>query len=107
MENEYIPPETPTTTTPVVTTTPLIPYAEQTRVNVKVKLTSEVFTSDLADPTSDAYKSLKTAVVETVILNVSVCMCVHECMRAYMHASIYMYHNYSSPDYGINHCGYV
>ena len=69
MENKYIPPETPpTTTTPfVTTTTPLIPYTDQARVNVKVKLTSIDYTSDLADKTSDVYKSLKTTVVDTVI----------------------------------------
>ena len=76
MENEYIPPETPTTTTtPVVTTTtPLIPYTHQARVNVSIKLTSAVYTTDLAIKTSDAYKSLKTKVVDTVILTVSVCV---------------------------------
>ncbi|KAK2152349.1 hypothetical protein NP493_2472g00009 [Ridgeia piscesae] len=63
--------ETPTTTTtPVVTTTtPLIPYTDLARVNVKVKvkLTSIDYTSDLADKTSDVYKSLKTTVVDTLM----------------------------------------
>ncbi|KAK2159628.1 hypothetical protein NP493_1693g00033 [Ridgeia piscesae] len=60
--------ETPTTTTtPVVTTTtPLIPYTHQARVNVSIKLTSAVYTTDLAIKTSDAYKSLKTKVVDTL-----------------------------------------
>ncbi|KAK2158335.1 hypothetical protein NP493_1807g00024 [Ridgeia piscesae] len=60
--------ETPTTTTPVVTTTtPLIPYTDLARVNIKVKLTSFDYTSDLADKTSDVYKSLKTTVVDTLM----------------------------------------
>ena len=68
MENEYIPLETPTTTTPVVTTTtPLIPDTELARVNVKVKLTSIDYTSDMANKTSDVYKRLKATVVDTVI----------------------------------------
>ena len=52
---------------PTETTTPVIPYADQARVNVKIKLTSEVYTSDLESKTSKAYKSLKTKVVQTVI----------------------------------------
>ena len=52
---------------PTVSTTPGIPYADQARINVNIKLTSEVYTSDLEDQTSKAYKSLRTKVEQTVI----------------------------------------
>ena len=59
---------TKTTTTPTpTTTTPLIPLADQARVRVNIKLTSSNFTKDLEDKASEAYKSLKMEVVETVI----------------------------------------
>ena len=45
----------------------MIPVADQARVNVIVKLTSTSFTPDLKDKASEAYKSLKMEVVETVI----------------------------------------
>ena len=69
----------PERTTPVATTTtPLIPYADQARVNVNVKLTSQVYLPDLADETSDAYRNLKTKVVDTVI------PCVYGCGLMYV-----------------------
>jgi len=46
---------------------PVIPVADQARVNVSLKLTRTSFTPDLKDKASEAYKSLKMEVVETVI----------------------------------------
>ena len=45
----------------------MVPVAVQVRVNVSLKLTRTSFTPDLKDKASEAYKSLKTEVVETVI----------------------------------------
>lgn len=57
-----------TTTTPMVTTTtPVIPLADQARVKVIIRVTSQTYTSDLENKTSEAYKSLKTQLVKTVI----------------------------------------
>ena len=59
---------TTTTTTPTPTTTkPPIPLADQARVRVNIKLISSTFTKDLENKKSEAYKSLKMEVVETVI----------------------------------------
>ena len=46
---------------------PVIPVADQARVTVSLKLTSTSFTPYLKDKTSEAYKTLKMDVVETVI----------------------------------------
>ena len=46
---------------------PVIPVADQARVNVSLKLTNTSFTPDLKDKASEAYKSLKMDVVQTVI----------------------------------------
>ena len=47
--------------------TPVIPVADQARVNVNLKLKSTSFTPGLKDKASEAYKNLKMEVVETVI----------------------------------------
>ena len=87
---------TKTTTMPTLTTTTLlIPLADQARVKVNIKLTSSNFTKDLEDKTSEAYKSLKMEVVETVIntdQNISTpnklvygnykCRCMRACVRS-------------------------
>ncbi|KAK2160869.1 hypothetical protein NP493_1610g01023 [Ridgeia piscesae] len=49
-----------------ITTPPLIPFADQARVKVNIKLTIRQFTKDLEDETSETYKNLKTEVVQTL-----------------------------------------
>ena len=57
-----------TTTTPVMTMKiPVIDLADQSRINVNIKLTSRNYTKDLGDKTSEAYKKLKTQIMKTVI----------------------------------------
>ena len=57
-----------TTTTPPATTTVIIPRQSQTRVTVTVRLTSVTFTADLVNKSSTAYTTLKTDVVDAVIV---------------------------------------